>query len=775
MSTQTAILSRTVILLLVLSALFFGCSDDSDDSGSAGSAPQERPAGVESLSAEIISPAKSQVYIVEGQSVHFEGSISGGVAPFEYDWDFNNDAEDLAVKDPGDIFFFEAGTYTVSFAVTDADGVRDQSSIVVVVVALPEVPDPLEASIISPSGSTIIVAGESISFQALVSGGVPPYRYSWNFGDGANNVTELNPRNIRFDIPGAYSVLFTAYDSGGATADSEELQITVNEAPEVITEPDFLFKAYGTISAGIKNTLARKIDGTLWVWGDNWSGQIGNDTFENSIIPFQVGYDSNWKIVAVSEYHCIAMKFDGSLWAWGRNFYNQVGDTSIEVCNHPVRFGNDTDWRFITTGEHFSVALKTNGTLWAWGYNDSGQLGIGNMKKADHPVQVGSDADWSYIAAGKSHVVAVKNDGTLWAWGENRYGQLGNGSENESMIPIQIGFDEDWDFVDAGYYHSIGHKKNGTIWTWGYNGSGQLGSLIVPGSNVPIQVGLENDWGMIAAGGLHTLAIKTDGSLWTWGDNQYGQLGVQLASRNFYTPVQVGNDNQWDAVAGGGRHSMARKKDGTLWTWGSNAYGQLGIGSDEDTHDPTVVYNLSASIIYPKGNVIVEAGQPVDFKGAGSGFYPPFRYLWDFQGAAASITSEEAGNVLFKDGGTYRATFTVTDDKGMDTSRFIVVTVLSKLPDPPKVSITSPINDTTITAGGKLTFKGQVDGGLAPFSYMWDFGGGATTAKGSVNPRDVLFSTPGSYSVTLYVTDGAGREVASEPIVIRVDSPWLVE
>ena len=179
--------------------------------------------------------------------------------------------------------------------------------------------------------------------------------------------------------------------------------------------------------------------------------------------------------LAAGSYHTVTIKTDSTLWAWGLNDYGQLGDGTNENKNSPIQIGAETNWASVAAGEAHTVAVKTDGTLWAWGYNDYGQLGDGTNSSKNSPVQIGAETNWASVAAGEGHTVAVKTDGTLWAWGLNDYGQLGDQTNKNKNNPIQIGTDTNWASVAAGRYHSVAVKTDDTLWTWGYNDEGQLG------------------------------------------------------------------------------------------------------------------------------------------------------------------------------------------------------------------------------------------------------------------------------------------------------------
>ncbi|MBI5307691.1 MAG: hypothetical protein HZB37_04995, partial [Planctomycetes bacterium] len=137
--------------------------------------------------------------------------------------------------------------------------------------------------------------------------------------------------------------------------------------------------------------------------------------------------------ISVGDHHTLAVKSDGTLWAWGYNGYGALGDGTTTQRNAPVQIGTDTMWVSVSGGRFYTLAVKSDGTLWAWGNN------IGNA-----PVQIGTDTKWVSVSAGANHKLAVKSDGTLWAWGFNMYGQLGDGTNTDKYAPVQIGTDTKW-------------------------------------------------------------------------------------------------------------------------------------------------------------------------------------------------------------------------------------------------------------------------------------------------------------------------------------------
>ena len=303
-------------------------------------------------------------------------------------------------------------------------------------------------------------------------------------------------------------------------------------------------------------------------------------------------------IVSAGDIHTVALKTDGTLWAWGDNRYGQLGDNTIENRNGPVQvkqLEGITIMTFegvkaVSAGEYHTVAIKTDGSLWACGYNNYGQLGDGTTTQRNISVQVKENASVSFedvkaVFAGGSHTVAIKNNGTLWAWGSNSYGQLGDGTTTNRSYPVQIKPDTTWKTASAAHSsYGRGHTEaityNGELYTWGSGSSGPLAT----GSISPVRVNSDTDWGSVSAGDTHIAAIKTDGSLWTWGSSYQLGDGTKTSRNN---PVKVGDN--WKAVSAGRSHTAAIKNDDVLWAWGSNEYGQLGNATMRDKLTPSRV------------------------------------------------------------------------------------------------------------------------------------------------------------------------------------------
>ncbi|WES98168.1 T9SS type A sorting domain-containing protein [Chryseobacterium arthrosphaerae] len=329
-------------------------------------------------------------------------------------------------------------------------------------------------------------------------------------------------------------------------------------------------------SAGAYYSLGLKNDGTLWAWGDNYDGSLGDGTFIDRYTPVKIGSSANWTKICAGLTHAAGIKTDGTLWTWGYNYNGQLGDGTTIKRNTPAQIGSDTDWITIAGGNAHTVAIKMDGTLWAWGDNRWGQLGDGTNVNKSVPIQVGTATDWKSVASKGNHTLAIKTDGTLWGWGDNTYGQLGNGTLTASNVPVQIGTSANWVAAEGARLSSIGIKTDGTLWTWGDNRWGQLGDGTLISKIVPTQIGTETDWQNFSIGfNSSTIATKTDGTLWTWGYNALGQLGDGTQIHRS-VPTLMLTSTDWQTVAAGAQNTLAINSSGLLAISGDNGHGQIG-------------------------------------------------------------------------------------------------------------------------------------------------------------------------------------------------------
>jgi alpha-tubulin suppressor-like RCC1 family protein len=300
-------------------------------------------------------------------------------------------------------------------------------------------------------------------------------------------------------------------------------------------------------SGGIKS------DGTLWMWGSNNSGALGDNSITHRSSPVQtIALGTNWFQLAIGYAHSAAIKVDGTLWLWGTNGQGQVGDNTSTNKSSPVQtVAFNKNWKQISCGHQHSSAIKQDGTLWSWGNDSLGQLGDNSNTKQSSPVQtIAFGTNWKQVACGSKHTAAIKTDGTLWMWGNNAYGQLGDNSITHRSSPVQtVAGGSNWRNVACGTDFTQAIKMDGSLWLWGRNANGQLGDNSITHRSSPVQTVAGGTWKQIAGGRFHTAGIKLDGSLWTWGSNAYGQLGDTTITHRS-SPVQIASTGTtWRDVA----------------------------------------------------------------------------------------------------------------------------------------------------------------------------------------------------------------------------------
>ncbi len=512
-----------------------------------------------------------EILITEQGKVHFRGSVSGGNEPVSCLWQFGGAAPDVQGQDAGEIAFTTVGVFPVRFTVTDADGDTAAASVTVKVA---EDTKPV-AGMEKPEDDVEIFEGEAVVFSGSVRDGNLPLRYHWDFKGGAENVKVRNPGEVVFKKAGVYEVVFTVRDDNGDT-DSVSRVVSV------------IRSSWAFVSGGWSHSAGLKTDGSLWTWGLNSYGQLGNGSSASCRTPVMVGRGTNWARVAVGGAHTLALENDGFLWAWGANGTGQLGNGSNQHAYAPVKIMPESRWKEIAAGKSHSLGIQVDGSLWAWGRNAEGQLGDGTRASCNVPMPVGNEKDWKCVAAGEAHSIAVKENGSLWAWGSNELGQVGDGGQSDSLSPKRIGMGGVWITAAAGRWHTLAIRDDGSLWAWGANIWGQLGDGTKVYKVSPVRVGKDGDWKMVSAGEYHSLALKTDGTLWSWGWNAFGQLGIGMTHDRRY-PSCIGFDTNWSFISAGDHHSMAVKQNGTLWGWGYNGYGQVGDNTAEDRDTPALL------------------------------------------------------------------------------------------------------------------------------------------------------------------------------------------
>ncbi len=405
---------------------------------------------------------------------------------------------------------------------------------------------------------------------------------------GLRMLTSVAPQDVRPSTPTEVRQAGTVWAWGknnfGQLGDGTT---TSRLNPAAVKLPDGTpLSGVTAMAATCMHTAALKSDSTVWAWGgDNKSGQLGDGTTTARLSPVQVKMPDGTPFrgvtaLAAGTWHTLALKRDGTIWAWGNNVWGQLGDGTTTNRHFPtqVKKEDGTPFGGVTAiGAQIAqtVALNADGTVWSFGYDGvidtyevSTQVVVAGSKRLA-PAQVklpdGTPfANVKIIAAGSSYTLALKTDGTLWAWGENGSGQLGDGTTAHRCAPVQVKMSDRMfrarvTAIAAGNFHTLAVTADGSLWAWGENSHGELGDGSTTNTLAPVRVKLSESLSnanvtAISAGGWHVLALTVDGEIWAWGDNRAGQLGIG-AIKNSLAPVRAPGVTNVTAIAAGLFHS----------------------------------------------------------------------------------------------------------------------------------------------------------------------------------------------------------------------------
>jgi len=539
------------------------------------------------------------VSVTAGQQTTFSAAAAG-TASLAYQWQRSNDGGTTFVPIGGATANQFAFTTVLAdnnarfrVVVTNAFGSATSAAAVLTVAAAPQPPQ-----ITAQPTNATVDAGAAVNFSVRATG-TAPLAYQWqrsNDGGGTwQNIASATQSSLGFNAAagdnGARFRVIVSNSAGTATSTSALLTVNAFTAPQG-----------RRISANGNFMLARKADGTVWGWGINTSGQLGDGSTTTRLSPVQVPGLSGIVAVATSPSHSIALKSDGTVWAWGANGGGQLGDGSFLPRVSPVQAVGLTRVVAIAAGGSASFALKDDGTLLAWGANVSGVLGNGVIGGAAQPTPtaVMNLASVTSIALTFNTGYAVKTDGTLWGWGSNINGQLGDSTTTNRALPQQIALPGNAQSTAAAPsgQHVFARRTDGALFGWGFNGSGQVGDGTTLNRLTPVNVLTLSQVTRVAGCLNHSLAaVAPNGALFTWGSRLNGELGDGLTTGLVNAPQAVNGLTAVSEVtcpaAQTSGFSVALTSDGQVWTWGANNFGQLGDGTTNPRSVPAAVPGLT--------------------------------------------------------------------------------------------------------------------------------------------------------------------------------------
>ena len=343
-----------------------------------------------------------------------------------------------------------------------------------------------------------------------------------------------------------------------------------------------------------------------WTWGWNSHGQLGdgnNPTDRDA--PFELTTTSDITNIVAGGFHTMALDLNGEVWVWGDNESGQLGDGLLPTDrNAPFKLTSISNVTDLSVGYGHVMALDSAGDVWVWGDNFYGQLGDGTTgPDRSAPYKLTTLSNITSIAAGSFHSMALDTNGKVWVWGWNFYGQLGDGlSPTSRNAPFNLTSISNITAIAGGDAHSLAIDTSGDLWVWGWNSHGQLGDGLSPTNrDAPHKLTTISNVTAVS-GGVHTMAIDTSRNLWVWGDNAFGQLGDGNSPTDRDAPYNLTTLPNVATIDAYGYHSLAITTNGDLWAWGRNNFGQLGDGNTGvDRNTPYNLINNATPVTGIKG------------------------------------------------------------------------------------------------------------------------------------------------------------------------------
>jgi alpha-tubulin suppressor-like RCC1 family protein len=510
-------------------------------------------------------------------------------------------------------------------------------------------------------------------------------------------------------------LLESAYAGGNGTL--VVLQNPTNSSPR-------LASIWG---GGGSEQIVMKSDGTVWDWGLNSYGQLGDGS--NTILtnprpiqvlgPSGVGYLGPVAAIMGGEIHNFALNPDGTVWAWGWNYFGQLGDGTTNwgyitnLSTTPVQVFGLTSVKSLGGRGYHSLALKTDGTVWAWGCNRDGELGNGVAYDSGNnginqgtntPVQVIGLTNPASISAGGFFSLALMSNGTVQAWGEGDHGECGNGTNLNCTSPVQVVGLSNVTAISGGWFHALALKSDGTVWSWGDNSSGELGDGTSSNRYSPVQVSGLSNIVSVFSGDNNSMALRADGTVWKWGVNQYGELGDGTYDNGTVVhsiPQQVPGFSNVAIAVCRDYHNICVQSNGTVWVWGDNRWGGCGDSTGNSVLSPRLMPGLVTNNTIPYAESF--ESYPNGFSLVGTNYWSS-----DNAGAAVVIATNYPYNGTYPIPGPHQSALNVNGTvtnlflPGFYTNVWVDMILQANPPTNPPAALTNASFALALTTNGNL-------------------------------------------------------------------------
>jgi alpha-tubulin suppressor-like RCC1 family protein len=361
----------------------------------------------------------------------------------------------------------------------------------------------------------------------------------------------------------------------------------------VLGNHSFILVACGRFVGTAGSLAGLKADGSVWTWGIN-AGILGDNTTNNRSSPVSVVGDHSFTSItrANGTGNTYGLKVDGTIWNWGTNSTGHIGDNSVATRSSPVSVVGNHSFIKVFSNISNAFGLKEDGSLWAWGSNASGQLGINSTTNRSSPTSVVGGHRFVEVLVNSANIYALKKNGNIWAWGRNEVGQLGDGSTSGRSSPISVagGFS----FRSILNVNSVitmyALRADASLWACGSNVSGQLGDGTTVSRSSPISVIGNISFTRIAGSSGAINGLGDDGTIWSWGQNTEGYL-ADNSTTDRSSPISTIGDHSFIDVFVTSAEIRAFKADGSLWGWGRGASGRIGDNAAANRSSPVSVIN----------------------------------------------------------------------------------------------------------------------------------------------------------------------------------------
>ena len=674
----------------------------------------------------------------DGQEITLSATSSNESLIPANNFEFNHNNQPIKLSVPSEeginvLFSFQtianqSGSGQISIIVTDSLGASDTARLNIMVLPTndpPMISNIENVDIDEDASSNLIpftvldVDGDALSVTAQsLNTLLIPNENLFLSGNSSHRTIQITPNPNQY---GAADIIVSVSDASGLTSQTHFYANVkpINDLPDMRVWP-----GVRQTVCGFFHNIALKDDWTVWAWGYNGAGQLGDGTDTPHNLPIQVkgpnglGWLTDIIAVAAGNQHSVALTGDGHVLTWGGNSFGQLGNASFESSYAPIYALDDEDMPLadviaIASGTNHVLVLTEENELWAWGKNENGQLANNNPTSFNRPIRItGLPSNRIVqIVAGDAHSMVLLDNGEIWSWGDNAFGQLGIGNIVSSINPTRVIQDNGDPLtnivsVAAGSFHSLALSNDGYIWAFGSNQDGQLGNGTTADLSKPAKVQHpENGQALseivyIAAGSSHSLALQNSGDIWAWGDNKYGQLGIgTVKNQNLPQKTNCSDipKNQILTIDAGKQHTVLHA--GLVWAWGANYSLQLGTGTPNGSLIP--IHTLS-----PDGNDMFSPGIfPLEFFTVdGIPAQPVLVSLYDLETPSSNLllsarsydtTILPQNNVQIQGSGVNRQVILIPDED--KTGKVVVELIVSDNTDTYSKQLTLGVNKFSLS------------------------------------------------------------------------------